>query len=122
MDERELIKDFVQRFTSSTNQLMLLGRSFDNANLVHKMLKSLTKEWQHKIIVIKESLKIGMLTIQELYRNLEEYELKLKWYKRNRDDKKKKFLALKASGLFDDDKYELDDLESKEDEDEKWLY
>ena len=45
MEEGELIKDFMQRSTTITNQLMFLTRSFDNANLVHKVLRSLTKEW-----------------------------------------------------------------------------
>ena len=54
---------------------MLLGRTFDNANLVHKILRSLTEEWQPKVTVIKESLKMGMPIIQGLYKNLEEYEL-----------------------------------------------
>ena len=59
-----------------------------------------------------------MPTIQELYRNLEEHELELKRYKRNGDDKGNKSLVLKASKSFDDDEDELDDNESKEDEDE----
>ena len=58
-----------------------------------------------------------MSTIQELYGNLEEYELELKRYKTNEDDKRKKFLALKASNSFDDDEDEIDDNELKEDED-----
>ena len=54
---------FIQRFKAITNQLMLLGRSFDNADLVHKILRSLVKEWQPKDIAIKESLKMGIQTI-----------------------------------------------------------
>ena len=42
-EEGESIKDLLQRFTTLTNQLMLLGRTFDYADLVHKILKSLTK-------------------------------------------------------------------------------
>ena len=62
-----------------------------------------------------------MPTIQELHRNLEEHEVKLKRYKRNSDDKEKKSLTLKASNTFNDDDDELDNLESKEDEDEMAL-
>ena len=36
MEEGESIKDFMQRFITITNHLMLLGRTFDNADLVHK--------------------------------------------------------------------------------------
>ena len=45
MEEGESIKDLIQRFTTITNHLMLFGRSFNNANLVHKLLRSLIKEW-----------------------------------------------------------------------------
>ena len=45
MEEGETIKDFVQRFTTITSQLMLLGRTFNNVNLFHKVLRSLGKEW-----------------------------------------------------------------------------
>ena len=82
MEERESIKNFVQIFILITNQLILLGKTFDNVNLVHKVLRSLIEEWQPKVIDIKESLKIGMAIIQELYGNLKELELELKRYKR----------------------------------------
>ena len=44
MEEGESIKDFVQRFTALTNQLMLLGKTFDNVDLVDKVLRSLMKD------------------------------------------------------------------------------
>ena len=100
------------------DQLMLLGRTFDNVDLVHKVLRSLTEEWQPKVTTIKESLKMEMQTIQELYGNIKEHGLELKRYKRNGDDKRKKTLALKASSSFDDDKDEMDDIYSKEDKNE----
>ena len=56
MEEGNSIKDFIQRFINMENLLMLLRRTFDNANLAHKILKSLIEEWQPKVIVIKESL------------------------------------------------------------------
>ena len=54
-------------------------------------------------MAIKELLKIGMPTIQELCGNLEEHKLKLKRYRKNGDEKKKKSLVLKASNSFDDE-------------------
>ena len=73
---------------------MLLGRTFDNANLVHKILQFLIEEWQSKAIVIKESLKREMPTIQELYGNLMEPKLEFLRYKKNRYQIKKKNLDL----------------------------
>ena len=63
MEEGESIKDLIQRFIAITNHLMFLGRTFNNANLVYKILRYLTKEWQPKVTTIKEFLKIRMLTI-----------------------------------------------------------
>ena len=45
MREGESIKDVIQRFIIIANNLMLLGRSLDNANLVHKLLTSLIEKW-----------------------------------------------------------------------------
>ena len=93
---------------------MLLGRSFINVDLVHKVLRSLTEKWQSKVIATKESLKMGMPIIQQLYGNLEEHELKLKRYKGNNDEKNKRSLALKASSSFDDKDDEFDEIEIKQ--------
>ena len=59
-----------------------------------------------------------MFVIRKLYRNLEEHELELNRYKRNGDDKKKWSLTLKASKSFDDWEHELNEIETKDDEDE----
>ena len=44
-----------------------------------------------------------MLSIQGLFRNLKEQEMELKWFSRNEEDKRKKFLTLKATINFDED-------------------
>ena len=62
-----------------------------------------------------------MPTIQAMYGNLKEHELKLNRYKKNGDDKRKKTFALKASNSFDDDEDEPDENDLKEDEDEMAL-
>ena len=121
MDKGDSIEDFVQRFTTLTNQFMLVNRTFGYEDLVHKVLRSLIEDWQPKVTQIKESLKMGMLTIQELYGNLKEHKLELKRYKKNGDDEKKKTLALKASNSFDDDENELDQNDLKEGKDEMAL-
>ena len=59
-----------------------------------KFLRSLTKEWQPKVTTIKKSLKMPIPTIQELYGNLDKHKVKLERYKKNDDDKKKKFLVM----------------------------
>ena len=58
---------------------------------------------------------MGMSLLQELFRNLEGYEMELSRFTRNDDDKKNKSLALKFVTTF---KNKEDDLESLEDLDE----
>ena len=45
MNDEESFKDIVQRFTTIVNHLNILGRKFDNANIAHKVLHSLTIKW-----------------------------------------------------------------------------
>ena len=97
---------------------MLLKRTFDNVNLVHKILRSLIVEWQPKVTIIIESLKMGMPTIQELYGNLIEHELELKRYKKNGDEKKKNSLTLKVLNSYDDEDDEIHKINTKD----KYIY
>ena len=114
MEEGESIRD-LQGFPTIVNHLVLLGRSFDNIDMVHKLLMPLMNEWQLKVTTINESLKMQMPTIQMLYGNPEEQELEVKRFK-NGDDKKKRSLALKATNPFE---HEDEDVESYESCDSK---
>ena len=63
-------------------------------------------------MTIEESMKMGILTLQELFGNLEEHEMKLKRLSKNNDDKRKENLAPKVTTIFEE---ENDDLKSLED-------
>ena len=73
MNDGKSIKSMVQQFIAIVNHLNILGRKFENIDLVHKVLQFLTIDWQPKIMTIKKSMKMGMLTLQELFGNLEEH-------------------------------------------------
>ena len=118
MEEEESIKDLIQRFTTITNHLMTLGNTFDNVDLVHRILRSMIKEKQPKVISIKESLEMGVPTIQYLYENQEEHKLDLKRYEKNINENKKNSLALKAINLFDNKDEEFDETKAKYEKDE----
>ena len=77
----------IQKFIAIVNHLGILERNFENINLIHKILRSLTIKWKPKITTIKEFLKIGMPSLQKLFRNLKEHEMELKILSRNDDDK-----------------------------------
>ena len=64
MEESESIKDLIQKFIIIANQLMLLGRTFDNADLAHKILRSLIKEWQPKVTTISNQKKKKILALK----------------------------------------------------------
>ena len=118
MNDGESIKDMVQRFTAIINHLSILGRKFDNADLVHKVLRSLTIEWQPKITAIKESMKMGVPTLQELFGNLEDHEMELKRYSKNDEEKRRRGLALKATVNLDDEEEDSESLEENNEDDE----
>ena len=118
MKDGESIKDMVQRFTAIVNHLGILGRRFENADLIHKVLRSLTIDWQPKITAIKESLKMGMPSLQELFGNLEEHEMELKRFSKNDEDRRKRSLALKATVNHDEEEDELESLDDLEEDEE----
>ena len=62
-----------------------------------------------------------MPIIWYLYGNLGEHRLKFQKYKRNGNDKKKISLALKSSSSFNEEEDELNEFESKDEEDEMAL-
>ena len=59
---------------------------------------------------------MGMPSLQELFGNLEEHEIELKWFSRKDDDRKKKSLAFKAVTNLDNEKDELESLKDQEED------
>lgn len=99
-----------KRFTQLVNKLDGLGKTIPHKDLTNKVLRCLSREWQPKVIVIKESRNFATMTITTLFRMLEEHEYELIRLNKHKEivkkkikdkekkkDKHKKSLALKAS-------------------------
>ena len=54
------------RFTNIINSLKYLGKTFPNAENVRKILRSLPKSWEPKVIAIQEGMDLNVVTFDEL--------------------------------------------------------
>ena len=91
MKDDENIDEMFERFAVIINNLDMMGKSFEDEELVRKILRSLTNPWLSKTTAIQEGRDISTLTYDELRGNLIAFETT-----HLKNDKKKKGLALKS--------------------------
>ena len=100
MKPSETIGDMYTRFTDVVNGLKALGKSFLNLKLVNKVLRSLSRIWDSKVIAIQETNDLNKFSLEELIGPLMTYEMaydeldELKNYL----PKKRKDFALRTKG------------------------
>lgn len=97
-----------------------LGKTFQNEDLVIKVLRCFNCGWQPKVYVICDSRDLSSMNLTTLFDKLQEYEMKLKRLndeeegdkkkKKNKNNNKKKSLALKSLKIKD---MELEDEDSQ---------
>ncbi|XP_051143411.1 uncharacterized protein LOC127259839 [Andrographis paniculata] len=75
MNEDEIIVVYYNRFMDVVNQAEALGMHFEEKRLVRKMLKSLTKNFRPKVIMLDEPPKLKNMTLDELYSTLVSYKM-----------------------------------------------
>ena len=98
MNPNESIQDMQKRFTHIINHLAFLGKIFPNEDLINKVLRCLSREWQPKVTAITESRDISNMSLATLFGKLQEHEMELiRLNQHEENDKKKKGIALKAS-------------------------
>jgi len=88
------------RFTHILNKLKNLGTTISNKDCTNKILRCMTKEWQPKVIAIKEAQNLNVLSMITLFLKLKELEheiLRLKSSEEELENKGKKSITLKAS-------------------------
>jgi len=76
MGDREMVIDMYTHFTHITNELKSLGKSFTTEGLVGKILRFLPHSWEAKFTAIQEAKDMKKITLDELIRNLQTYELR----------------------------------------------
>ena len=118
MKTNESIQDMQKRFTHIVNHLASLGRIFPNEDLINKVLRCLSREWQPKVTVIIESRDLSIMSLATLFGKLQEHEMELQRLNQHEEnDRKKKGIALKASSSIQEegDIEDLIDLDNDED-------
>ncbi|KAL4394043.1 hypothetical protein AHAS_Ahas02G0112500 [Arachis hypogaea] len=74
-EEDEKIEDMFGRFSNIIASLNLLGRKIPEREVVRKILRSLTPQWNSKVIAIKEGINYDGLTYDQLRGNLITHEI-----------------------------------------------
>jgi hypothetical protein len=110
MNEKETISEMFTRFTDIINSLIALGKVYTQVEMVRKLLRALTPEWEKKTTAIEEANDLSTLTVENLIGNLMAYEVQLEDRKRDTEPKNKKILAFKASS------YDTEDTDEDEEE------
>ena len=91
----ESIQDMQKRFTHIVNHLARLGKTFTNEDLINKVLRCLSRNWQPKVTAIAESRNLVTMSLATLFGKLQEHELELSRLTESEEgDRKKKSLAL----------------------------
>ena len=68
IEPHETIGDMFIRFTEIINELKSLGKDYSNSDLICKILRSLSKAWEAKVIAIQEVKDLNKLTLEGLTR------------------------------------------------------
>ena len=107
MSNYESFGEFYVKLNDIVNSTYNLGEIYDQPKIVRKILRSLTKDFRSKVIVITESKDVDSISIDELVGSLQSYELDL--LKTN----KSKSMALKSVDDIDGNGFK-DELSSIE--------
>ena len=99
MRDDEKIEEMFERFSNIVNTLDALGKVYTDRELVRKILRSLTKEWQSKVAAIQEGRDLNTITYDDLRGNLITYETTF-LNKVHDENRKKKGMALKATSSY----------------------
>ena len=77
MKNGETISQLQTRFTHSVNHLLGLRKTFEDDELNIKIFNYLTRTWEAKITVIKESKDLALILMETLLKKLLAYEHEL---------------------------------------------
>ena len=70
MNPNESIQDMQKRFTHIINHLASLGKIFPNEDLINKVLRCLSREWQPNVTAITESRDLSNMSLATLFGKL----------------------------------------------------
>ena len=111
MKENETIAEMFTRFIDITNFFVALEKKYIQMEIVRKVLRALTSNWEKKITVIEETNDLSTLTLENLVGNLMAYEVQLQDRKKDKQlQPKKKVFTFNASSDSEDLDNEEDDI------------
>ena len=70
MNQNETIQDMQKRFTHIVNHIASLGKIFPNEDLINKLLRCLSREWQPKVTAIAKSRDLANMSLATLFGKL----------------------------------------------------
>ena len=114
MKQGEKVEDMFERLSSIINALDALGRKFAEGDVIRKILRSMTPEWESKINAIQEAKDTNKLSFEELRGNLITYEITHLNKSSFVEDRKK--IALKASSSSKKQDYDTSSTEEDEED------
>ncbi|KZV50296.1 hypothetical protein F511_37224 [Dorcoceras hygrometricum] len=77
MREGETMAEFDERFSAVVIELTSLGKEYSNRELVLKVMRALPREWDVKMMAMRESKDLNKLELHDLFANLKAYEFEL---------------------------------------------
>jgi len=100
-----------KRFSHIVNHLASLGKTFTNEDLINKVLRCLSREWQPKVTAIYESKDLSSMSLATLFGKLQEHEMELQWLNQNEEtDKRKQSIALKSFSSMQEENEDEEDF------------
>lgn len=100
MNEDESISDFNIRLHDTANTYILLGEKMFKKNMVRKILRSLPKKFDMKVITIEEAQDLSNIKVDESIGSLQTFEMTLS----DRFEKKNKRIDFMSN--TEEDKYQ----------------
>ena len=123
MFQYETIEDMQKRFTHIVNHLASLGKIFPNEDLINKVLRCLSRQWQAKVTAIAESRDLTNMSLATLFGKLQEHEMELmRLHQHEENDIKRKGIALRASSSFIQEESDKEDLTKIEEDDDDFRF
>lgn len=80
MKETETVEEYFNRVVTISNQLKINGEEPKDQRIVEKILRTMTKNFEHVVVAIEESKNLSELSLESLLGSLQSHELRIKQF------------------------------------------
>ena len=88
MHSNLILAQMFARFNTITNDLSALGKSYTWTELVNKVIRSLPKAYQSKVVAIRETRDLSKLPLEELMGSLMTHEIMMRNHDKDENEHK----------------------------------